>query len=135
MLQQWKSDSGFIYNGITYIFDDVDSSVVSPQEAKHLTRGANSKNKVGLVYKEGSKTPWTVTANVMNLSKDVMDILNKCYDNEERIDFFCIDNNTGERKIAYNSLVTKWVSQETISDAEDTYNVALALESFDVKPY
>nr|DAS78836.1 MAG TPA: hypothetical protein [Caudoviricetes sp.] len=135
MLQQWKSDSGFIYNGTTYYFDDIDSSVVSPQEAKHLTRGANSTNKVGLVYKEGSKTPWTITANVMNLSKEVMEILNKCYDEETRIDFFCVDSNTGENKMAYNSLVTKWVSQETISDGEDTYNVALALESFDVKPY
>lgn len=135
MLQQWKADSGFIYNGVTYAFDDIDSSVMSPQEAKHLTRGANSTNKLGLVYKEGSKTPWTITANVMNLSKDIFAILNTCYEKEERIDFFCVDNITGESKMAYNALVTKAVSQETISDGEDTYNVALALESFDVKPY
>lgn len=135
MFQQWKSDSGFIYNGFTYYFDDIDSHVMSPQEAKHLTRGANSKNKLGLVYKEGSKTPWTITANVMNLPKGQLEILNKCYENEERIDFFCIDSITGKSKMAYNALVTKMVSQETVSDGEDTYNTALALESFDVKPY
>lgn len=135
MLQQWKTSDGFIYNGVTYYFDDIDSSVISPQEAKHLTRGANSRNKMGLPYKEGSKTPWTITANVMNLPKEQMEILNRCYDKEERIDFFTVDSDTGENKMAYNCLVTKAVSQETVSDGEDTYNVALALESFDVKPF
>lgn len=135
MLQLWKTENGFIYNGVTYNFDDVDSHVISPQEAKHLTRGANSTNKLGVVYKENSKMPWTVTANIMNVSKDIMEILNKCYENEERIDYFCVDSDTGDNKMARNSLVTKYVTQETVSDGEDTYNIALALESFDVKPY
>ena len=45
------------------------------------------------------------------------------------------DSDTGDNKIARNCLVTKYVTQETVSDGEDTYNIALALESFDVKPY
>lgn len=135
MFQIYKTQSGFIHNGIDYGFDDVDSHVISPQEAKHLTRGANSTNKLGLVYKENSKLPWTVTANIMNVTKEVMELLNKCYENEERIDFYCVDSDTGDNKMARNSLVTKYVTQETVSDGEDTYNIALALESFDVKPY
>lgn len=133
--QLYKTENGIICKGTTYYFDDVDSHVMTPQEAKHLTRGANSKNKLGLTYKENSKMPWTITVNALNVSREVLDIINNCYDTEERLDVFCVDSDTGANKMARNCLVTKVTSQETVSDGEDTYNVAMSFESFDVKPY
>ena len=74
-IQLWRSKNGFVYNGVDYEFLDVDNVTVTRNERKHKTRGANSKNKVGFVYKENSKMPDSVLFNVMNLSAEIMQIL------------------------------------------------------------
>lgn len=133
-IQLWRSKNGFVYNGVDYEFLDVDNVTVTRNERKHKTRGANSKNKVGFVYKENSKMPDSVLFNVMNLSAEIMQILQNAYENETLLDVYCIDSMTGENFTGKDCIITHFPQQLNIVEGEETYNVELTFETFNLKP-
>lgn len=132
VFQHWKTSYGFTRNSVSYDFLDVDTVTLEIVEAKHLTRGANSKNKRGVVYKESSKTPSTATVSVLNLPGDIRDILTECYENEERINFYIVDEKTGKSITFADSIISQPPLEEQIGDG-DVYNMDLVFESFNIR--
>ena len=132
-IQLWRSKNGFSRNGTTYEFQDVDSVTVTINERKHLTRGANSTNKKGYVYKENSKQADSVVFNVLNLSAEITNLLINAYKNEERLDIFCVDSITGENFSGKDAIITHKTQQLNITEGEETYNVELEFECFNLE--
>ncbi len=133
MIQLWRSENGFSIDGITYYLPDVDGATVTVNERKHLTRGANSTNKKGFVYKENSKQASTIVFDSVNVPAEIAQILKDAYNNETRMDVFCIDNVTGESISAKDCILTTYFQQTNVTEGEDTYNVDIEFETFNLK--
>uniref|UniRef100_A0AAU8AUZ1 Tail tube protein n=1 Tax=Dulem virus 29 TaxID=3145747 RepID=A0AAU8AUZ1_9CAUD len=132
-IQLWRSKNGVNINSQNYDFEHVDRVSVDDPVRKHLTRGANSKSKTGLPYLENSKQAKTINMEVLDLSKEMRDMLNNCYENEDRIGVYCVDTATGESYNGNNCLVTGLVWQPVVSSEEETYNVTLSFETYDLE--
>ncbi len=133
-IQLWRSTNGFSKNGTNYDFLHCDSVTVTKNARKHLTRGANSKNKVGLVYTENTKQADTIAFVVLDLPKSIRNILNEAYKNEERLDVYCVDDATGEAFDGQDCIITHFVMQEQLVEGEETYNITLTFETFNLEP-
>lgn len=131
--QLWKCSGGFTYNGTNYDFKDIDSVAYTYNRKNHLTRGANAKNKVGIVTQEGLKTPDVAEYTVLDCSKEIYNLLKRIYEKEERIDAYFIDDETGEYTIFKNSVIRDKPRQTTIDESETSTFFMFAVESFDVK--
>lgn len=133
LLRIWSTDGGFSVNGTNYEFDDFDSVVFTVGRSKHLMRGANSKNKVGIDIETGNKTPDTCTCTILSMSADAMKLLNKCYSENTRIDLWFIDRANLGRVQYNNAKITMPVRQLNIGEEETNLTVQLSVESFDVE--
>lgn len=131
--QIWKCSGGFSYNGQNYEFSDIDSVVYTYNQKNHLVRGANAKNKVGIVSREGLKTPDVAEYTVLDCSKDVYLLLLDLFEKEERVDAFFIDDETGEYFIFKNAIIRDKPRQTSIGEEDTTTSFMFAVESFDVK--
>lgn len=134
MIQLWHSENGVIINNIKYDFEDVDSVTITKNARKHKTRGANSKNKVGFIYMENSKQADEIAINTVGLSGDLLTLLQNAYDNDTMMTVYCIDSSTGESYIANDCILNEYPRQPDIVEGEETYNVTLTFETFNLKP-
>lgn len=87
----YNSDFGVTVRGVNYDFEHVDNLTIEDPERTRITRGANAGNKVGIVYKEGVKEAKTLSVTVLGLTKELFELLKSVYDNEERVDAYCVD--------------------------------------------
>lgn len=131
--QIWKCDGGFTYQGQNYTFQDLDSVAYTYNKKNHLTRGANARNKVGIVSKEGLKMPDVAEYTVLDCSKAIYKLLLSIFEKEERIDAFFIDNETGEYFIYKNAVVRDKPRQTAVGEDDTSTSFIFAVESFDVK--
>ena len=131
MLRIYTCKVGLQIDGQNYYFDDINSVSVEDPLRKHLTRGANSQNKTGLAYQEGSRQPCVVTFNAVGVSAELASLITSCFKNERRVSGFAIDDMSGENYTFRKALVTRAANQANVSDGEDTYDMAIELESFD----
>lgn len=129
----YNSDFGFVLDGVTYDFEHVMELQVEDPEMTKLTRGANAKNKVGLVYREGTKDPKKVTVTIVGMDKDLKAALDNAYENKKRVDVYAVDRETGSRKTYNNAVLCQQPQQLQISENVESMHVALAFESFDAK--
>lgn len=134
MIQLWHSENGVIINNVKYDFEDVDSVTVTKNGRKHKTRGANSKNKVGFVYMENSKQADEIAINTVGLSGAMLTILQNAYEDETPMTVYCIDSATGESYIGNDCILQELPRQQDIVEGEETYNVTLTFETFNLKP-
>lgn len=134
MIQLWHSENGVIINNVKYDFEDVDSVTVTKNGRKHKTRGANSKNKVGFVYMENSKQADEIAINTVGLSGAMLTILQNAYKDETPMTVYCIDSATGENYIGSDCILQEFPRQQDIVEGEETYNVTLTFETFNLKP-
>lgn len=132
MFQIWNCDGGITYKGVNYDFPDLDSVSYTFNLKKHLIRGANAKNKKGIIQHEGGKTPDTAEYNVVDCSDELYELLKKIYDNDERIDAYFVDRNTGKYVIYKDALIRDVPRQTTISEDDTSHSFILAVESFNV---
>lgn len=132
MLRIWRTDGGVTIDGVNYEFEHFDNVTFTISQMKHLTRGANSKNKTGISIIENSKQPDTAAVTILDISSDLIDRLNKAFENDERIALWFYDrSNLG--KIQYNNAqIQQRVQQPTIAEGEESLTVTLTVESFDV---
>ena len=132
MLRIWRTDGGVTINGTNYEFDHFDQVTFTVSQMKHITRGANSKNKTGIDIEENNKQPDTAAVTILDISADLVKLLNKCYEDDTRITLWFIDRaNLG--KVQYNNAkIQQRVQQLNIGESEDNLNVTLTVESFDV---
>lgn len=127
----YECDFGFKYNGVTYDFADVDSLQIEDPEMTKLTRGANGKNVVGLVYKEGIKEPKRWTVNLLDTSLEIKALLDSIYSDGGRVDVFCISRADGSSKIAKNAILCQKPQQLLVDETAESLNIALVFETFD----
>jgi hypothetical protein len=127
----YDCDFGIKYNGVNYDFEHVNELTIEDPENTKLTRGANSANKSGLVYREGMKEPkrWTVT--IMNMSSELKGVLDAVYEQRARLDAYCISRVDGSSKMAKDAILCQQPQQLSIVDGPDSMNVQLIFETFD----
>lgn len=133
MFQIWNCEGGFTYNGVNYKFKDLDSVAYTFNLKKHLIRGANATNKVGIVSQEGGKTPDTAEYNVMDCSKEIYKLMLSLYEKNERIDVFFVDRNSGEHVIFKDAIIRDKPRQTNVGEDDTSHSFMFAVESFNVK--
>lgn len=128
----YDCDFGIKLNGVNYDFTHVNNLQIEDPESTKLVRGANAGNKTGLVYKEGIKDPKKITVTIMDMSIDLKAVLDAAYEDQSRLDVYCISRTDGSSKMAKNAVLSQMPQQLTIDENTDSLNVALAFESFDL---
>lgn len=127
----YNCDFGIKIAGVSYDFEHVAELQIEDPERNRLTRGSNSKNKVGLVYKDGLKDPKRWTIPILNMTPELKEVLDGCYDNQTRLDVYCIDRTDGSSKFAKNAILSNKPQQLTIDETAESMNVSLEFETFD----
>lgn len=127
----YNCDFGVKVNGTNYEFEHVAQVTIEDPERNRLTRGSNASNKIGLVYKDGLKEPKRWTIPILNMSKELKSVLDGCYDNQTRLDVFCVDRTDGSNKMAKNAILSNRPQQLTIEDTAESMQVSLEFETFD----
>lgn len=127
----YNCDFGIKVNGQAYDFDHVAEVQIEDPERNRLTRGANSNDKTGLTYKEGMKDPKRWTVPIIAMSSALYAVLVSAFENQTRVDVYCIDRDDGSSKMAKNSILSNRPQQLNISDTVESMNVSLEFETFD----
>ncbi len=129
----YESDFGIKYNGVNYDFTHVQNLVIEDPENTKLVRGANAGNKVGLPYKEGLKDGKKITVTIIGMDATLKEVLQQAYDNQDRLDVYCISRKDGSSKMGKNSVLCQQPQQVNIDEGPDAMNVILAFETFDLQ--
>lgn len=127
----YDCEFGIKVNGTSYEFVDVAELTIESTRRNRLTRGANAANKTGLVYQEGMKDPDKWTLPILNMSADLKEVLDGAFENQDRLDVYCIDRNSGSSKMAKQAILCNKPQQLTLNDSPDSMNVSLEFETFD----
>lgn len=127
----YNCDFGVKISGVDYGFEHVAQVTIEDPERNRLTRGSNASNKTGLVYKDGLKEPKRWTIPILNMSAELKAKLDECYDNQTRVDVYCIDRTDGSSKMGKNAILSNRPQQLTIEDTAESMQVSLEFETFD----
>jgi len=127
----YNCDFGIKINGTSYDFEDVEELQIEDPERNRLTRGSNAKNKKGLSYKDGLKDPKRWSLPILNMSAELKGVLDGCYNNQTRVDVYCIDRTDGSSKMAKNALLSNLPQQLILDETAESMNVSLEFETFD----
>lgn len=133
LIRIWKTQGGFTVNGTDYKFDDFDSVSFTFSRIKHIMRGANGTNKIGIDTEEGLKTPDTCQVTIVDMTSEIHQLLQKCYDNDTRINLYFIDSDNLGKVQFNNAKITTPVRQMNIGEDDANLSVVLSVESFDVE--
>lgn len=127
----YNCDFGIKIGGVTYDFEHVDSVQIEDPERNKLTRGGNGKNKVGLTYKEGIKEPKRWTIPILSMSAALKEVLDGAFDDQTRMEVYCIDRTDGSSKMAKNAILANRPQQLTIDETVESMQVSMEFETFD----
>lgn len=127
----YNCDFGFKLDSTNYDFEDVVSLSVESVRRTRLTRGANAKNKAGIVFEEGVREPDKWTVIIQNMSEALQLVLLDAYKNKKRLDVYAIDRTSGSSKMARTGVLSNQPQQLTLDDSPDSMNVQLEFETFD----
>lgn len=127
----YNCDFGIKVNGVSYDFEHVAELQIDDPERNRLTRGSNAKSKVGLAYKDGLKDPKKWTLPILNMSAALKDVLDGCYNDQTRVDVYCIDRTDGSSKMGKNALLSNKPQQLKVDDSAESLQVSLEFEMFD----
>lgn len=126
----YNCDFGIKVNGVAYDFTNVAELQIEDNEKNRLTRGANAQDEVGLVYKEGMKEAKKWTLPILAMTPDLKTLLDSCFDNQSRVDVYCVDRTDGSAKMAKQSVLCNRPQQLKLDDSPDSMNVQLEFETF-----
>jgi hypothetical protein len=127
----YNCDFGIKINGVNYDFEHVAELQIEDPERNKLTRGSNAGNKTGLAYKEGMKEPKRWTVPILNMSVELKEVLDGAYQDQTRLDVFCIDRTDGSSKMAKNAILANKPQQLTVDESPESMNVSLEFETYD----
>lgn len=133
IFKMYDCDFGVKINGINYDFDHVDSLQIEDPQMTKIVRGANASNKIGLVYKEGVKEPKTMTVVILGMSAALVGVLTDAYENQTRVDAYCISRVDGSSKMATDAVLSQMPQQLSVDESAESMNVSLAFMSFNLK--
>lgn len=125
-------DIGIKVEGTDYTFDHVNSVTIDDPRRNQLTRGANSNNKLGLVYTDGLKEPATITVPILNMSAALKGVLDTLFEGKGRCDFYVISRSDGSKKMAKNAILSNRPQQLTLDESAESMEVSLEFKSFDL---
>lgn len=131
IFKHYNCDFGIKYNGVSYDFEHVAELQIEDPERNRLTRGANAKNKIGLAYKDGLKDPKRWTIPILNMSAELKAVLDEVFEQQARVECYCIDRTDGSSKMAKNALLSNRPQQLTLDESAESLNVSLEFETFD----
>jgi hypothetical protein len=131
IFKMYNCDFGVKINGVDYEFEHVAELQIEDPERNRLTRGSNAKNKVGLSYKDGLKDPKRWTIPILSMSAELKGVLDSAYDNQTRLECYCIDRTDGSSKMAKNAVLSNKPQQLTLDETAESMNVSLEFETFD----
>lgn len=129
--QIYNCDFGFKMDGVKYEFDHVAELQSEDPERNRLTRGANAKNKTGLVYKDGLREPKRWTIPILQMSAALKEALDLAFDQQKRIEPYCIDRKDGSMKMMKQAILSNRPQQLTLDDSAESMNVSIEFESFE----
>lgn len=127
----YNCDFGIKVNGVDYAFEHVQELQIEDPERNRVTRGANGTSKTGLSYRDGITDPKRWTIPIMNMSAELKAVLDDCYENETRVDCYCIDRKDGSSKMARNAVLSNRPQQLSLDQSAESMNVSLEFETFD----
>jgi hypothetical protein len=127
----YDCDLGVKVAGVNYDFEHVAEVQIEDPERNRLTRGANAKNKTGLAYKDGLKDPKRWTVPILSMSAALKEVLDDCFENQTRLDVYCISRSDGSSKMAKNAVLCNKPQQLTLDESAESMNVSLEFETFD----
>lgn len=127
----YNCDFGIKLGGVPYDFADVKELTIEDPEKNRLTRGSNGKNKVGLAYREGTREPKRWTIPILNLSIELKAALDGAFENQSRLEVYCIDRTDGSSKMAKEAILCNRPQQLNLNDTPDSMDVSLEFETFD----
>lgn len=127
----YDCDIGIKVDGVNYDIEHVASVTIDDPERNNITRGNNAKNKTGLVYKEGLSEPKRATIPIMQLSIAFKELLDSCFDEQRRCDFYCISRKDGSSKFLKNAILANRPQQLSLDDSAESMQVSMEFVSFD----
>lgn len=127
----YNCDFGVKVDGVSYEFEHVSELQIEDPQRNNITRGANAKNKTGLVYTEGLSEPVRWTIPILNMSAELKSVLDGCFKNKTRLDCYCIDRTDGSSKMAKNAILANKPQQLTLDETPESMNVSLEFVTFD----
>jgi hypothetical protein len=127
----YNCDFGIKINGTNYDFEHVAEVQIEDPERNRLTRGSNASNKLGLSYKEGTREPKRWTIPIMNMTAALKDVLEGAYNDQTRLDVYCIDRSDGSSKMAKNAVLSNRPQQLVLDESAESMQVSLEFETFD----
>jgi hypothetical protein len=127
----YNCDFGIKLNGVDYSFTHVAELQIEDPERNRLTRGANAGNKEGIAYKEGIKEPKRWTIPILAMTAALKEVLDGCFDNQSRIDVYCIDRASGSSKMLKLAILSNRPQQLAVDETAESMNVSLEFEGFD----
>lgn len=133
IFKMYNCDFGITYKSVSYDFEHVENVSIEDPEQTRLTRGANVKNKIGLVYTEGSKDPKRVTLTLLGVSAAINALLTTIYEAKDRCEFYVVDRVNGSSVLGKNAILCQQPRQLSIAESPDSMNVVLTFETFDLK--
>lgn len=134
MFKMYNCDFGFKLNDVSYDFQHVDSFAVEDPTFNRLVRGSNATNKEGLIYTEGTKEPKTVTVTILGMPTSIKNILAKTFAEKKRLDsIYAIDRTDGSSKIGRNAILCQEPIQLMIDESQESMNVSLVFQTFDLE--
>lgn len=131
IFKAYDCDFGIKVNGVNYDFEHVIEVQIEDPEKNRLTRGSNTTNKNGLIYKEGLKEPKRWTIPILNMSVELKAVLDGVFDSRGRCDVYCVDRNDGSSKMAKNAILCNKPQQLKVDETLEAMQVALEFETFD----
>lgn len=126
----YNCDFGVKVDGTAYDFEHVAQVTIEDPERNRLTRGNNAKNQTGLAYKDGLKDPKRWTVPILQMSAALKAVLDSCFENQTRLEVYCIDRTDGSSKMAKNALLSNRPQQLTLDDTAESMQVSLEFETF-----
>jgi hypothetical protein len=127
----YNCDFGIKVNSLNYEFEHVASLEVEDPERNRLTRGANAKNKIGLVYKDGLKEPKRWTLPILNMSSALKAVLDSAFEDQTRLEVYAIDRSGTGKKMARSAILSNRPQQLSLDETAESMNVSLEFETFD----
>lgn len=127
----YDCDLGIKLNGTSYDFEHVSEVQVEDPERNTLTRGVNAKNKLGLIYKEGLSEPKRWTIPIMDMSAGLHNVLVGAFENQSRLEVYCISRTDGSSKMARNAILANMPQQLSLDETAESMSVSLEFVTFD----
>lgn len=131
--KMYNCDFGFVYNGVTYEFDHVESVVVEDPETVTLTRGSNKKNKEGIVITSGTKDPKVATITLIGISQSLFSVFETVFNAKARCEAYAIDRTDGSSRLFKQAILSKQPRQLSIGEDAENLNVVVELHTYDIQ--